>query len=127
MSGRLGVLRRWRFGSAHALEEAKENLRAGCGACLVEMRPCFHPVEEEDEWNPAARCFIALGGNLLQHREKTPWQWNTLDLEGAGIEAVLGRRGYEVFSAGEGADGVDGTASVFKEGTGNALVKVVEG
>jgi hypothetical protein len=40
---------------------------------------------------------------------------------------VLGCGDYEVFPAGEGTDGIDGTGSVFKEGTGNALVEVVEG
>ena len=125
--GSLGVGVRWRFGSAHALEEIIEDLRAGCGACLVEMRAGFHPIEKEDEWNPAARCLISLGGTFLQQGEKPPWQLNTLYLSGTGIEAMLRCGGYEVFPAGEGADGVDGTGSVFKEGTGNAQVKVVKG
>ena len=110
-----------------ALHKFIEDFRTGPRDRFAGMGVGFHPGKQENKRNPAAGAVFELRTDPVEYAREHEWQLDGDCFQDGGIEAVLGRRGYEIFPAGEGADGVDGTESVFKEGAGNAQVKIVEG
>ena len=85
---------------------------AGAGDAVSGMGVGFHPGEEEDERNPAADVVFELGADLVESGEELDRETNGGDFQHAGIGAVRGGRGDQVFAADERADGVDGAGPV---------------
>ena len=134
VSGGWGLIFGWGFGGrrggpglAEALYKFVEDLGAGAGDCVSGMGAGFHPGKEEKKRYPAARVVFELGADAIEDAGKIERQVNGGSLEGGWVEAVLGRRGDEVFAADEWADGMNGAGLILEEGTGDALVKVFEG
>ena len=98
---------------------------AGAGDAVSGMGVGFHPGEEEDERNPAADVVFELGADLVESGEELDRETNGGDFQHAGIGAVRGGRGDQVFAADERADGVDGAGLIDQERAGDALVEIV--
>ena len=109
------------------LNKLEENLRAGTSDCFAGVGAGFHPGKEEQERDPAARILFEHRADDIEAAREMERQADGEGLQGGGIDAVFGRRGDEVFAADERAHGVNGAGFIFEEGTGDALVEVVEG
>lgn len=87
---------------------------------------CFHPGKEEDQRDPAAPIMFDFGADAMEGAGKLERQVHCIGLKVRRIEAVLRRRGDEIFAADERANGVNGAGLVHEKRTGDALVKVIE-